>query len=279
MSVAAAVATYRREMIMGFEARKSTLAALATTKESMTNGLTVTFAIGSSGGATAVTRGVNGQIPYGNPSTTQVTATLVEKHAPFEMTGFNIFASQGDQKKNMQEASYAVIRRDQDDTIITELNNATQDYGTGTLTLANVMGAVAILGNNDVPTEEIDNMFGLLSPGAYAYLMQLNTFTSADYVDMKPLVGPTRKMLRWGGVNWVVSSRVEGKGTNAEKLYVWHRSALGYAVNMGEEKIYVGFDEKQGVSWTRAEIYHAAKILQNSGIVKITHDGSAYVAS
>lgn len=279
MSVAAAVATYRKEMIMGFEARKSTLASLATTKETMSNGLSVTFAVGSSGGATAVTRGSNGQIPYGNPSTTQVTATLVEKHAPFEMTGFNIFASQGDQKKNMQEASYAVIRRDMDDTIITELGNATQDFGTGTLTLANVLGAVAILGNNDVPTEEVENMFGLLSPAAYAYLMQLNTFTSSDYVDMKPLVGPARKMLRWAGVNWIVSSRVSGKGTSSELLYVWHRSALGYAVNMGEEKIYIGFDEKQGVSWTRAEIYHAAKIIQNSGIVKITHNGSAYVAT
>ena len=279
MTVQAALATYRRETINGFEAGKSPLAAIATTRESMSAGLTATFLVASSGGATAVTRGQNGLIPFGQPSNTQITATLVEKHAPFEMTGFDIFASQGNQKDIMRKASYDVINRDIQDTIIAELNNATQDYGTGALTLANVVGALAILGNNDVPTEEMDQMFGLLSPAAYAYLLQNEKFTSADYVDMKPLVGPARKMLRWGGVNWIVSSRVAGKGTNAEKLYVWHKAALGYAVNMGEDKIYAGFDEKQGVSWSRAEVYHAAKILQNSGIVKITHDGSAYVAT
>lgn len=279
MTVQAAIATYRKETVAGFEAGKSPLAAIATTKESMASGLTATFLVASSGGATAVTRGQNGLIPYGQPSNTQITATLVEKHAPFELTGFDIFASQGNQRDIMRKASYDVINRDMQDVIIAELNNATQDYGTGTLTLANIQGALAILGNNDVPTEEMDNMFGLLSPAALAYLMQLPTFTSHDYVDMKPLVGPVRKMLRWGGVNWIVSSRVAGKGTNAEKLYIWHKNALGYAVNMGEDKIFIGYDEKQDTSWTRATVYHASKILQNSGIVKITHDGSAYVAT
>lgn len=279
MTVQAAIATYRRETVAGFEAKKSDLSAVATTKETMQSGLTATFLVASSGGATAVTRGQNGLIPYGQPSNTQITATLIEKHAPFELTGFDIFASQGNQRQIMQDASYAVIRRDQDDTILAELANATQDYGTSTLTLATVLGAVAILGNNDVPVDDFSNMFGVMSPAAYAYAMQLETATSADYVDIKPLVGPTRRMWRWAGVNWIVSSRISGKGTNAELMYIWHKGALGYAVNMGEEKIAVGYDEKQDTSWSRATVYHAAKILQNSGIIKITHDGSAFVAT
>jgi len=279
MTVAAQLATYRKEFIQAFEARKSDLASVAVTKETMVSGLTATFLVSGSGGASAVTRGQNGLIPYGQTANNQVTATLVEKHAPFERTGFDIFASQGDQKRIMQEGSMAVIKRDMDDTIIAELANATQDFGTGTLTLATVLGAVAILGNNDVPTEEMDKMFGLLSPAAYAYLMQLNTFTSSDYIDIKPLAGPTRRMLRWAGVNWMVSSRIAGKGTANELLYVWHKDAIGYAVNTGEDKVFAGYDEKQDTSWTRATVYHAAKILQNSGIVKITHNGSAIVAT
>lgn len=279
MTVAAQLATYRREYVRSFEARKSDLAAVATTKETMTEGLTATFLVAGSGGATAVTRGQNGLIPYGQTANNQITATLVEKHAPFERTGFDIFASQGDQKKIMMEGSQAVIKRDMDDTIIAELANATQDFGTGTLTLSTVLGAVAILGNNDVPTEDMNNMFGLLSPAAYAYLMQLNTFTSSDYVDIKPLSGPNRRMLRWAGVNWMVSSRIQGKSTSSELLYIWHKDSLGYAINVGEDKVYAGYDEKQDTSWTRATVYHAAKILQNSGIVKITHNGSGIVAT
>ena len=116
MSVEAAVAKYRKEFVASFEQDVSLL-KMATTKESMTDGLTCTFLVSGSGGDTAVTRGTNGQIPYGNPTNTQYTATLVEKHAPYELTGFNIFASQGDQNRIMQMASMNVINRDIDLTI------------------------------------------------------------------------------------------------------------------------------------------------------------------
>ena len=70
----------------------------------------------------------------------------------------------------------------------------------------------------------------------------------------RALVGPVRKMWRWGGVNWMVSARITGVGTSAELCYMWHRAALGYAVNVGEDSIHVGYDEKQDTSWTRASI-------------------------
>lgn len=278
MAVEAAVIAYRREFVASFEQRVSLLKT-ATTKESMTNGLTATFLVSGSGGDTAVTRGTNGQIPYGNPTNTQVAATLVEKHAPYELTSFNIFASQGDQKRIMQMASMNVINRDIDLTILAELASATQDYGSGTASLNTVAGAKVILGNNDVDTTEADNMFAVVSPSFMGYLMQVKEFASADYVDVKPMVGPARRMLRWFGINWIESARVTGLGTSAEICYMFHRNAIGYAVRVQEESISIGYDDKQDSSWSRATTYHAAKVLQNTGIVKITHDGSAYVAT
>lgn len=278
MSVEAAMIQYRREFVASFEQRVSAL-KMATTKESVISGNQATFLVSGSGGDTAVTRGVNGQIPYGNPTNTQVTATLVEKHAPYELTSFNIFASQGDQKRVMQMASMNVINRDIDLTILAELANATQDFGSGTATLNTVLGAQAILGNSDIPIEEEDNMFAIISPAFKAYLMQTTEFSNGDYVDVKQFGGPARRMFRWNGINWVVSSRVTGLGTASEICYMFHRNALGYAVRVGEENIALGYDDKQDTSWTRATTYHAAKILQNTGIVKITHDGSGFVAS
>lgn len=278
MSVEAAVVQYRKEFVASFEQRVSLL-KMATTKESVINGNQATFLVSGSGGDTAVTRGTNGQIPYGNPTNTQVTATLAEKHAPYELTSFNIFASQGDQKRIMQMASMSVINRDIDLTILGELANATQDYGSGTASLSTVAGAKVILGNNDVDTTEADNMFAVVSPAFMGYLMQTREFASAEYVDVKPFSGPARKMLRWFGINWIESARVTGVGTSSELCYMFHRSALGYAVRVQEESIAIGYDEKQDSSWSRATTYHAAKILQDTGIVKITHDGSAYVAS
>ena len=278
MAIEAAMIQYRQEFVAAFEQRVSLLKA-TTTKESVIKGNTATFLVSGSGSDTAVTRGSNGQIPYGNPTNSQPAATLVEKHAPYELTGFNIFASQGDQKRVMQMASMNVINRDIDLTLLAELANATQDFGTGTATLSTVAGAQAILGNSDIPVEDENNMFAIISPAFRGYLIQTTEFASGDYVDVKPLIGPARRMFRWMGVNWIVSSRITGLGTSSEICYMYHRDAIGYAVNVGEENIAIGYDEKQDTSWSRATVFHGAKILQNTGIVKITHDGSAFVAT
>ena len=279
MTVEAAVALYRRQFVAAFEQRTTALKA-TTTKETMSNGLTCTWLVAGSGTDTAVTRGVNGQIPYGNPTNTQVTGTLVERHAPYEMTGFNIFASQGDQKQIMQMASMSVINRDIEDEILGILATATNTTGTAsTASFAQVMKARSILGRNDVDLSNINDVFGVISPAYQAYIMQTTEASSYDYVDMKPLAGPAVKMWRWAGVNWHVSNRVSGVGTNAEKCFVYHRNAIGYACNVGEEKIAIGYDDKQDTSWSRATIYHDAVLLQNKGVVVINHDGSAYEAS
>lgn len=280
MAVQAAVALYRKETVAAYEATKSLLGE-ACTKEFMSTGLTATFLVSGSGGATAVTRGQNGDIPYGVGSNTQVTATLVEKHAAESLTGFDVFASQGNQTEQMKKNTIATINRERDLTILAELANATLDSGfNGTMSLEMVLGAQAALGENDVPVEEADNMFCIISPAARAYLLQLTEFSSGDYVDYRPFAGgPVRKVWRWAGINWIVSSLVTGMGTASEILYMFHRAALGYCCNMGEEMVRAGFNEEQQRSWSLASIYHAAKILQDSGIVKITHNGSGFAVS
>lgn len=276
MAIEAAQVQYRQAFVDQFEGRVSVL-RVATTKETVTKGNTATFLVAGSGTDTAVTRGTNGQIPYGNPTNSQVSATLVEKHAPYELTGFNIFASQGDQKAIMRQASMNVINRDIDLTILAELANATIDTGGYvTASVALVEKAKAYLGNNDIPIEEEDNMFAIVTSGFMAYLRQATEFSSKDYVDVKPFAGPSRRMLRWAGVNWMQSARITGVGTATELCYMWHKSALGYAVNVGEDSIAIGYDEKQDTSWSRATIFHGAKILQNTGIVQMKHDGAAF---
>jgi hypothetical protein len=146
MSIEAAQTQYRQEFVAQFEG-KSSVFRMATTKETVLKGNTATFLVAGSGTDTAVTRGTNGQIPYGNPTNSQLTATLVEKHAPYELTGFNIFASQGDQKAIMRQASMNVINRDIDLTCLAELANATIDTGAyATASVAMVEKAKGYLG-------------------------------------------------------------------------------------------------------------------------------------
>lgn len=280
MAVQAAITQFKKEFVLAFEQRKSLLSQ-ACTKEAMTQGLTVTWLVSGAGTQQAVTRGQNGLIPYGAPTNTQTSATLVETHAPQTLTGFDIFASQGNQTQLLQINCMAILRRAMDQAILTEMANFTQDYPTsGTLNLETVAGSLAILGNAHVPIAEADNMFGVISPAALAYLQQIPEFTSFDYVNVKPLTGGASvSMPRWMGINWIICDVLSGLGTSAEIMYIFHRSAIGYATNVGEEKIAAGYDDQQDYSWARASIFHAAKIIQNTGGIKITHDGSAYVAT
>lgn len=273
------VTQYREEHIAAFEQNYSLLRATCVTHAQI-KGNSAVFLVSGSGGATAVTRGSNGLIPYGAVSNTQYTCTLLEKHAPFEQTGFNIFASQGDQKKIMQMGSVAVLNRDIDQTIIDELDTATQDTGTSApASVAMVAKSKAILGLAEVDLTDTENLFAVISPAFEAYLEQTPEYSRADYVDVKLYANKYRRMKRWFGINWFTHPNLTGAGTATEKCYMYHRNAIGHAANSKEMEVEVDYDKKQAISWSRASLYHGAKLLQNTGVVQMKHDGSAMVAA
>lgn len=279
MAATAFQTQYRDEFIAGFEARQSLLRSCVVS-EAVIKGNTATFLVADSGAATAVTRGVNGLIPARSDNLTQTSATLAEWHDLVQKTGFNVFASQGDQRRIMQETSMAVINRKIDLDIIEQLDTATNDTGSyATASLAMVAKSKAILGINYVPTNEVDNMFAVVTPAFMAYLMQVEEFTSADYVDAKPFTGRPGTMLRWYGVNWIESPLLTGVGTASEKCYMFHRNAIGHAVDTKGLQSPVGYNEEQDYSYARVSGYFGSKLLQNSGVVQMKHDGSAYVAA
>ena len=266
---------YRAEFIAGFE-QKQALVRNTVTTEAVIKGNTATFLVADSGAATAVTRGLNGLIPARADNLTQYSATLTEWHDLARRTSFNIFASQGDGRRIMQDTTMSVINRKIDDDIITELNTATQDTGTAqTASLSMVMMGIAILGNNSVPLD--GNISALITPAFHAYLMQIKEFANGDYVNNKPFSGQLMHYT-WAGVNFIVHPNLPGKATSAEKCFLYHKSAIGHAINTGGIDSKVGYDEEQDYSFARCTAYMGSKVLQNSGIVVLNHDGSAYAA-
>jgi hypothetical protein len=273
---------YRQESIATFEQSQSLLRDSVTT-EALIKGNAAVFLVAGSGDADAVTRGVDGMIPARNDDLTQNTATLLEWHDLVRKTGFNIFASQGDQRAIMQRTTMGVINRKIDYDIFTELNTGTQDTGTAaTASLALALRAKTILGNNKVPFD--GNIFAAVTPAFEAYLLQVPEFGSADYVAGKPIdSGATafadkQGYYRWLGINWIVHPELPGVGTSAEKCFMYHRNAIGHAANKDGMQTPVGYNEEQDYSYARASIFMGSKLLQNSGVVVINHDGSALVA-
>lgn len=276
-------AQYRQEFIATFEQTQSLLRNCCTT-EAVMKGNQAIFLVAGSGGASAVTRGVNGLIPARADDNTQNTCTLQEWHDLVRKTSFNIFASQGAQREIMQRTSMAVLNRKIDSQIISELNTGTVTVGAASTlpTVSLFQNGRVKLSNASVPWDS--NITFLTQPSFLAYLEQTPEFANAQYVDLRPYNGDsgtvswrdTPQAYRWRNCLIVEHPNLPGKGTTSEKSFLFHKSAIGHAMNTAGLETPVGYNEEQDYSWARASAYMNAKLLQNSGDVVFTTDGSAY---
>jgi len=275
---------YRQEFIQAFEQHQSLLRETVIT-DATTKGNQAVFLVAGSNSAAAVTRGVNGQIPARADNNTQNTCTLQEWHDLVRKTGFNVFASQGNQRAIMQMTTMAVLNRKIDDQIITELNTGTVTIGSST-TIPSVslfQNGIVKLQNASVPWDS--NMTLLCQPAFLAYLEQAPEFTkTAVYTSHMPYGNGNDNaswrdqpmMYRWRNCLVIAHPNLPGKGTSSEKSFLYHKSAIGHAMDSAGLQTPIGYDEEQDYSWARASAYMGAKLLQNTGIVSITADGSAY---
>lgn len=276
---------YRDEMVKAFERRKATLVNTIRT-DSMDRGGQMIFLVAGSGGRGAVTRGANGDIPLGDDSQAQVTVTLVEAHDHTRKNRFNIFTAQGDQVALMRDESIGVIHREQDLVIVTALLTGSVTLGAiGAMDKTVANRIATILGNADVGEEDDGmNLFAAVSNSQWAELTDIPSFASADYVrfdGMSPVEAGINKagtFRHWMGLNWTKHNGLGGKGGASAVGIAWHRDAIGYTTGSGGIDADIGYDSEQDRTWRRATIFHGAVKLQNSGIVKWTHDDQALSA-
>ena len=276
MAESAPQTQYRQELIAEFEEGMSWLRRTTVT-EAIIKGNEAVFLVGGSGGATAVTRGINGLIPARADSLTQSTLTLTEFHDLVRKTRFNIFQSQGDQRRLMQETCRMVLNRRIDADIIAQLDTASTNLGAAAqMSLSVVAKAITTLGEAEVPVEDEDKMWAVMTPAVRGFLMQIPEYNSADFVDMKVLTGPNMRVKRWAGFNWIFHPNLTGVGTASENCYFFHRDAMGSAFDSGEGlNTAVGFDAEQDYSYARCSSFTGALLLQQTGILQFLHDASA----
>lgn len=284
-STTAFQAQYNQEFIDGFEQRQSLLRDTVTSKAQI-KGNQAVFLVADSGQSTAVTRGTNGLIPSRGNNKNQFTATVQEWHDLVKETGFNIFASQGDSRQIMQHNSMGVVNRKVDQDIIGELQNATLHTSASNaaipMSMKLFLKAKTILGNNQVPWD--GNITALVTPAAEAYLQQMPEFTKATYVGKTPLNGSDTSwrdqpnMYRWMNVLIIVHPNLPGVGTTSESCFMYHKTAIGHAINTAGIQNAIGYDQEQDYSYARTTVFMGTKLLQTTGVVQIYHDGSEFAS-
>ena len=267
---------YREEWVVAFQ-RGETYLKYGVTKEQQFSGNQAIFAIQAAAPA-MVSRGVNGLIPSRNRVDSQVTINLKERHTKETRTSFNIFTAQSDIREAMQNAGALTAAREIDEEIITALETATTVFngGTAITTSRGRMAEIkARLLNNDVYANDMITF--VHTPTSWERLLTLEQFSSADYMDVKPLMGDAEAPKKWNGAIHMVHTGLPGVGTATASCFAFGKAAIGHAINTGDIRTAVGYDEEDDYSYSRHTIFHGATILQQSGVIEWIHDDTAAI--
>jgi hypothetical protein len=163
---------------------------------------------------------------------------------------------------------------------VNELNTGTVTITAGVPNVSVFQNSRVKLSNASVPWDS--NITLLCQPSFLAYMEQAPEFANAQYVDLRPYAGQDPswrdkpQAYRWRSTLLIEHPNLPGKGTASEKSFMYHKSAIGHAADTAGMSNMVGYDEEQDYSWARCSMFMGAKLLQNAGVVVITHDGSAY---
>lgn len=272
---------YRREFIAAFQVGV-TLLQDRFTEESMDMGRSVVFDVAAVGGRMQQ-RSIDGRIPRTNVSDTQVTATLQEYVKKFEVTDFEAFTSQSDERAKMNHRIMESVNQEHDYVILNELANASTSFSAtaAPATLDAMTRVKATLSANGVPINPND-VTVIASPYLLAKLENINGYVSADYVNTKPLDGGNtatfqnqRKIKSWLEMGWISHPNLPGIGSASCTCYIVHRRALGVAMPANQMRYAAGYDDQDHYHYCSATLKGSAKILQNAGILKFLHNDLA----
>lgn len=271
---------YRREFVAAFNTSVSLLKDRATA-ESMDFGRSAVFDVTAVGGRMAQ-RSIDGRIPRTNVADTQVTCTLQEYVKKFEVTDFEAFTSQSDERAKMNHRIMESVNQEIDFVFLNELANASNSFSgsAAPITLDIATKVIATLAANQVPVNPADVTF-VVSPFLEAKLQNIKGYASQDYVMGRPLETGGNQFQnmtmtkRWLNVTWIVHPNLPGVGTASCACYIWHRRAIGLAVPSNQIRYSAGYDDQDHYHYASATLKTSAKLLQQPGILKFLHNDVA----
>ncbi|PJF23521.1 MAG: hypothetical protein CUN56_00545 [Phototrophicales bacterium] len=279
------ITLYKDQLVAGYERDTTKLKRFVNT-EPVEKGGSVVFTIADSNSASATKRGSDGLYPASTVNNTSVTVSMEEWTNMQRLNGFDAFKTAGNQAERLIKNCSLAIGRKTDDLIMDALSNGTQvvSGGASTDALNLLLTAATMLRNQNAGMYDDDGITAVISPAFYDAIGRTASFSSADYAQIDymvngiPVIGEVQ---RFRGVNIIESTAISGLASASESCYVFHRDAIGFAMKssdgvMNEPDLEVGFNNEQNYSYARCTAIMGASLLQNTGVVKMLFDASAY---
>lgn len=191
------------------------------------------------GKGTATTKARHGTITPMNQTHTAPQCTLADFYGGDWVDKLDEAKININERDVIASGGAMALGRKCDDQITTVLDATTQTAVEIVVTskaaiLADALEWVEAAWSNDVPND--GQVYGVVTPRLWSQLMLLDQFQNADYVGADgqsfrqgPMIGKGR-WKDWMGVKWKMQTGLPGAGTATAKNFLWHKTAIGYAI-------------------------------------------------
>jgi hypothetical protein len=233
------------------------------------------------GSGTAVTKSRHGEITPMNVTHTQPSATIVDFYAGDWADLLDEAKTNIEVRMNYARAGAYALGRKVDSQITTVLDSTSQSTITYAVTDFNAIQSSLLqmteaLDSNSVPND--GQRYGALTPRAYAQAMTVEAFASSDYVGSNGLpftegAPGHRKFKDFMGVKWCMHPDLPGKGTSTAKIFVWHKSAIGYASGKHAGNVAANESVSADITWHGDRASHFINHMMSGEAVLIDDTG------
>ena len=258
------------------------------------NGATAVFQKVGTGVATTKAR--HGVITPMNQAHTAPSVTLQDFYAGDWVDKLDEAKININERDVIASGGAMALGRKVDDQITTVLDTTTQAAITITVTSfaairAGILEWTEAVWANDVPND--GEVYAVVTPRLWSQMMLLQEFSRADWISGNGLPwkdGPKMGMGRWKdwlGVKWKMQTGLPGAGTSAAKGWVWHRTAIGYAIAAAAGNIAANAAVAVDITWHGDRAAHFVNhlmsgnsvMIDDTGVIEATWNDTTAIAS
>ena len=249
---AAFVKHFQAEVVTAYQQIGSKLRSTVRSKNNVV-GVSTTFQLIGKGNATTKER--NGVISAMEFEHKPVECVLTDYYAGAWVDKLDELKLGHDERRAIAQTGAYALGRKTDELIINALNSSTNTVSDSAVELnkETILDAFTKLNNADVPDD--GERYALVSPAQWNQLLNIEEFSSSNYVgDKTPFIAGIESR-KWLGINWIMHTGLPS-GSGSHTCFIYHKNAIGHAV---------GMDIKTDISWHGDHAAHFVNSMMSQG--------------
>lgn len=234
------------------------------------------------GKGTATTKARHGTITPMNQTHTAPSVTLADFYAGDWVDKLDEAKININERDVLASGGAMALGRKVDDQITTILDTTSQSTISLTVSskaaiLATALEFAEAAWNNDVPND--GQVYAVVTPRYWSQLMTVDQFQREEYVGTEgqsfkqgPAAG-RGKWKDWMGIKWKMQTGLPGAGTGTAKVFIWHKTAIGYAIAQSAGNIAGNEAVSADITWHGDRSSHFVNHMMSGNSVMIDDTG------